>query len=206
MLVDRVERLHVYKWNRKPAKVKVLSTLLYYFGLSYRVVALALRGESRFSYESVRLWYRRLQVALPKPTPKRRSILAIDETKLKLAGDQLYLWAAIDVYDKEVLAVRISWQRNSIDAELFLQDVLRTCTNKPLILVDKGPWYPYALNQMGLKYRHVTFGLRNRIERWFGYLKERTERFHNNFPYHSTPQSIDTYLHSFIGWYHILKT
>jgi len=43
-LVGRVERSGVFRWNRKPLKVKALSTLLYYFGLSCRVVARVLRG------------------------------------------------------------------------------------------------------------------------------------------------------------------
>ncbi|MEM2905481.1 MAG: hypothetical protein QW057_03320 [Candidatus Bathyarchaeia archaeon] len=43
-----------------PLEVKLLSTLLYHCGFSYRVAAYALRGESSLSHESVRLWPRRL--------------------------------------------------------------------------------------------------------------------------------------------------
>ncbi|MEM2961080.1 MAG: hypothetical protein QXU67_05685, partial [Candidatus Bathyarchaeia archaeon] len=56
-------------------------------------------------------------------------------------------------------------------AEALLRRVLEACTNKPLILVDRGPWYPEALRSLGLKWRHMTFGMRNRVERWFGILK-----------------------------------
>ena len=115
-----------------------------------------------------------------------RPVVAVDETKLKRNGEQLYIWAAMDVQAREILAFRVSWARSSLDALVFHQDVLKLCTNKPLILVDKGPWYPWPLVQLGLPYRHVTFGMRNRIERWFGKLKARTKRFPNNFPYGST--------------------
>jgi len=108
VLVDRVGRLGVFRWNRKPLRVKVLSTLLYYSGLSYRVVARVLRGESRFSHEAVRLWFRRLRVAFPRPALRRRRVIAVDETKLKLRGEQLYVWAAVDVKAREVLACRVS--------------------------------------------------------------------------------------------------
>jgi len=37
-----------------------------------------------------------------------------------------------------------------------------------------------ALKRLGLEYFHETFGERNRIERWFRELKERTKRLHNN--------------------------
>jgi len=203
-LVDRVERSGVFCWNRKPLKVKVLSTVLYYSGLSYRVVARVLRESARFAHESVRLWFRRLKEALPKPERVRRRVVAVDETKLKLNGEQLYVWAAVDVKTKEVLACRVSWTRNIMQAETFLRKVLEACVNNPLILVDKGPWYPEALYNLGLKWRHVTFGMRNRIERWFGILKARTKRFYNNFPNNSTMQSTKTFMETFIAWYNTL--
>jgi transposase-like protein len=33
---------------------------------------------------------------------------------------------------------------------------------------------------LGITYFHETFGNRNKIERWFRELKNRTKRFHNN--------------------------
>jgi len=55
--------------------VKVLAALLYFPGLSYRRVG-SLLG---FSYESVRLWYRALKDALPKPERRYRRYVAVDE-------------------------------------------------------------------------------------------------------------------------------
>jgi len=207
VLVERVERFGVFRWNRKPLKVRTLSTVLYYSGLSYRVVAGVLGGLAKFSHEAVRLWFHRLRMAFSKPGKRRRRVVAIDETKLKLKGEQLFVWAAVDVETREVLACRVSWSRSILDAEWFLKKVLEACSNKPLILVDKGPWYPEALCSLGLRWRHVTFGMRNRIERWFGNLKARTKRFYNNFPNNSTIQSIETFLETYITWYNtLLKT
>jgi transposase-like protein len=202
-----VERSGVYCWNRKPLKVKVLSTVLYYSGLSYRVTAHVLRDLASFSHEAVRLWFGKLKDAFPKPEIRRRRVVALDETKLKLSGKQLFVWAAVDVKSKEVLACRVSWQRNIMQTEAFLRKVLETCSSKPLILVDKGPWYPEALRSLSIKWRHETFRMRNRIERWFGILKARTKRFYNNFPNNSTIQSIKTFTETFIAWYNtLLKT
>jgi transposase-like protein len=41
------------------------------------------------------------------------------------------------------------------------------------------PWYRWALERLGLEYRHERFGIRNRVERFFRYLKERTAVFHH---------------------------
>ena len=49
--------------------------------------------------------------------------------------------------------------------------------------------------------RHETFGMRNRIERWFGILKAKLKRFYNNFPYRSSLDSISSFLESFIAIY-----
>jgi len=79
-LVDRVEKARVFHWNRKPLKVKVLSTVLHYSGLSYRVVAKDLSALVRFSYGFVPLWFRRMREALKKPKRMRRRVAAVDET------------------------------------------------------------------------------------------------------------------------------
>ena len=36
------------------------------------------------------------------------------------------------------------------------------------------------MNRLGLEYIHQTFDVRSIVERFSGYLKQRTERFHNN--------------------------
>jgi transposase-like protein len=36
------------------------------------------------------------------------------------------------------------------------------------------------LERLGITYFHETFGNRNKTERWFRELKNRTKRFHNN--------------------------
>ena len=102
----RVERFGVFCWSRKPLKVKALSTLLYYSGLSCRVVARVLRGLAKFSHESVRLWFRRLREAFPRPIQKRRSLVAVD------------------IKAKEVPACGVSWTRNIMQAEAFLRKIL----------------------------------------------------------------------------------
>ena len=81
---------------------------------------------------------------------------------------------------------------SKIIAMKFLRIVLGRCINKPLIIVDRGPWYRWALERLGIKYQHQRFGLRNAVERFFGYLKQRTRRFHNNINTWSS-KSIEDY-------------
>jgi transposase-like protein len=44
-------------------------------------------------------------------------------------------------------------------------------TNKPSVIVDRGPWYKWTLERLGLEYRYERFKMRNKVERLFRYLK-----------------------------------
>jgi putative transposase len=111
--------------------------------------------------------------------PRYRRCIAVDETKLSVKGVHVYVWSAVDVDSKELLALEVSYGRSSLNALAFLKKALRMCTNKPLVIVDRGPWYRWAFERLGLEYRHERFGMRNRVERFFRYLKERTVVFHH---------------------------
>ena len=102
--------------------------------------------------------------------PRYRRCIAVDETKLSVKGVYVYVWSAVDVDSKELLALEASYGRSSLNALTFLKKALRMCTNKPLVLVVKGPWYRWAFERLGLEYRY---------ERFFRYLKERTVVFHH---------------------------
>ncbi len=52
------------------------------------------------SHESVRIYYHRIKKVLKQPR-KRRRLIAIDETKIKLENTQIFVWTAIDVDSKE---------------------------------------------------------------------------------------------------------
>jgi len=157
VLVDVVGRAGVFKRNKTPLETKVLAALLCFAGLSYRGVAKAIGG---ISYGLVYRAFTAIRDALPKPERRYRRCVAVDETKIERRGEPIYvfLWAARDVDTKEVLTFRASFTRSSLDAEIFLKQVLEYCENKPLFLVDKGPWYREAFERLGLEYRHETQG------------------------------------------------
>jgi transposase-like protein len=62
------------------------------------------------------------------------------------------------VDSRELLALEASYGRSSLNAPSFLKKALRICTNKPLVLVDKGPWYRWEFERLGLEYRHEEQG------------------------------------------------
>jgi transposase-like protein len=71
--------------------------------------------------------------------PRYRRCIAVDETKLRVKKSYVYVWSAVDVDSRELLALEASYGRSSLNALAFLKKALRMCTDKPLVLVDKGP-------------------------------------------------------------------
>jgi putative transposase len=175
-ILDRLSGL--FRFNRYSLVEKAYSVLFHVVGLSLRDVSdrYCLTNASR---ESVRRWFHKFS-KLFSVGKKFRNTIAIDETVVKMYGLRAYVWSAVDVDSGEILAVYASRSRNILIALKFLRIVLDRCINKPLIIVDRGPWYRWALERLGLKYQYQTFGIRNAVERFFGYIKQRTRRFYNN--------------------------
>ncbi len=66
-------------------------------------------------------------------------------------------------------------------------------------MLSWADWYKWALQRLGLKYKHETFGTRNAVEGFFSILKGRTKRFFNRFPFYSSFDSVQSWLESFVG-------
>jgi recombinational DNA repair ATPase RecF len=95
-----------------------------------------------------------------------------------------------------------SGKSSLLEALLFLSRVLGACTNKPVFVVDRGPWYSWAFQELGLEYYHETFGDRSRVERFFGSLKRRTRVFFNNInARRSRIASLDRMMNIFFVYY-----
>jgi putative transposase len=109
-----------------------------------------LRGTNA-SRESVRRWFHRFSKIFSVGRGFRNTI-AVDETVVKMHGLRAYVWSAVDMDSGEILAIYASRGRNILIAMKFLRMVLDRCIKNPLIIVDRGPWYRWALERLGLKY------------------------------------------------------
>jgi transposase-like protein len=114
---------------------------------------------------------------------KPREVIAIDETKIKINGKIAFLWAAIDVKNRELLAIETSWLRNGAHAKWFIQDVLKKCKNKKKvkIITDGAGWYPWACRQISVRHEEVHGKKRNYIERFYKTFKAWAKNFDKNF-------------------------
>jgi len=202
-LVEMLRAKKVFVRERKPLELRALGILLIYLGLSCRQTEEVLMSFGGASYEAARQWYHRAKQLFPTIEKKYRATIAIDETKIKIQGEWHYLWTAIDTQSREILAIQITRSRSRLDTYIFLQKVLRTCTNKPHVYVDGGPWYPWALQRMGLTWEHKTFGPRNPIEQWYHIFKQRIKRFYKRWPHNARQDTAISWCTAFINIYNI---
>jgi transposase-like protein len=190
--------------------VKVLAVLDYMFHGSCRKVSMVLSlSLEPISKSAVHYLAKRVSSVKVAKEPRYRRCMAVDEAKLCVKKSYVYVWSAVDVDSKKLLALEASYGRSSLNALTFFKKALKMCTNKPLVIVDKGPWYRWAFERLGLEYRHERFGMRNRVERFFRYLKERTVVFHHKMSARDHIQGINNlqlFLSLFTIYYQAMRT
>src|SRR5580693_8250116 len=160
-----------YRRHRFPPEIIQHAIWLYLrFTLSYRDVKelLAERGLD-ISHETVRRWVLKFGPAIARrlrqrrPRPSNRSHL--DEMVVRIAGERLYLWRAVD-HEGEVLDLLVQRRRDSRAALRLMRKLLRKHGFAPKLLVtDRLRSYASAFRRLRLTCRHEQ-GLRsnNRAE------------------------------------------
>ena len=118
-MVEKAREQEVFSCEDTPTERRVLAAFLYHAGLSYRKIEPFVER----SYEAIRHWFHRLK-HLFEPDCRERQEVAVDETKIDIDGEVVYVWAAVDCDTLEVLHVDVSPGRPSLAALLFLKEVL----------------------------------------------------------------------------------
>ncbi len=132
-----------------PAVIQQAVRLYLRFTLSYRDVEelLAERG-LEVSYESTRRWVlkfgpaiaRNLRRLRPRPSPRWH----LDEVAVRIAGERLWLWRAIDD-EGEVLDVLVQRRRDKAAARKLMRKLLKKQGFVPTeVTTDKLPSYDWS--------------------------------------------------------------
>ena len=79
----------------------------------------------------------------------------------------------------------------------------RARTNTPTVLVDGGPWYPRALNTLGVPWERVTFGKRNAVEQWFSVFKQRVKWFYRRWPHNARVETTESWCDAYVSLYNL---
>jgi putative transposase len=185
--LDFVER------EATPKEAMKLAVRLHLSGLSLSntVSVLDVLGISR-SRSAVHNWVQKsdLEPAAGRDPDK----IALDETVVKVDGERFWLYAAVEPDTNVILHVALYSTRNIVTTKMLLGDLAEKHeVENAEFLVDGAPWLQAGLFELGMHFRHETFGERNPVERVFQEIKRRTEQFYNTFS-HATPESAENWL------------
>jgi len=99
-----------------------------------RVLSMALESISKSTVHDLT---RKVLMVRVMVESRYRRCIAVDETKLSIKDVHVYVWSAVDVDSRELLALEASYGRSYVNATIFLRKALKICINKPLVIVDR---------------------------------------------------------------------
>ena len=131
---------------------------LVFEGLSFRACSRAIEPFVNRSYVAVWQWCQKIgsyekMHRLFRLGRERVKIFAIDETGVKIAGEDAWLFVAYEPFANRILGLYFAWNHNSISVEMFLQDLIRKY-GRHQVWTDGAEWYSLACQSMDLKH-HV---------------------------------------------------
>lgn len=125
--------------------------------------------------------------------------IALDETVVKVNNDRYWLVAAVNPETNVILHVQLYPSRNTALTKMFLRELQeKHAIDDAEFFVDGAPWLHAGLFELGMHFRHETFGERNPVERVFQEIKRRTNQFYNTFS-HASPESAEEWLKA-LSW------
>jgi len=212
---DRLAQEEIFDRDRKQPETRALGLPLHHAGLSCRKTSqlLSLLAEP-VTHNPISAWYRRASHLFREQPVQRHEQLVVDETSLHIenprsewpedvdkdAGDhltELFLWAAMDPDTQQLVHIAVSQGRSGVEALAFVKGVLARCDARPAIHVDRGVWYPWALEVLGLEWQVTSGGVRNKVETWFGVLKERIGPFRRRWPANASRAGVQAWVEAF---------
>jgi transposase-like protein len=123
--------------------------------------------------------------------------VAVDETVIRIDGQQYWLYAAVDPESNELLHTKLEPTRTNALAEMFFGELReKHDVDDAVFLVDDATPLKEACRRHGLDFTYERHGNRNSVERVFREVKRRTDSFSNSFS-HVDPATADDWLRSF---------
>jgi putative transposase len=185
-----------FRWGDKQFKMKVsteqVATALHDYydgGSSVRAISRHVLLETDKApstatvYEWIQKYTQYLTDSINKYQPKVGDIWVADETAIKIAGQNVWLWDLIDRDTLYLLSSRLSTSRTAKDAQILIDRAIKTAGKNPkVVLTDKLASYLDVSYGKGTEHRQGSpFSVKesgestSHIERWHGTVKARTK-------------------------------
>ncbi|WP_433633528.1 IS6 family transposase [Halomicrococcus sp. NG-SE-24] len=185
--------------ERTATPVRAFTVRLHAAGCSLRETReiLALFGIER-SHQAIFHWVHRVADSVSDPPSASPTRVAVDETAVKVNGEWLWVYAAIDTDTKLLLDVTVFEQHGTDQAAVFLGQLAEKHDLSDAEFLVDGYGYRTAVYRIGLS-GQLNYTERNLIEKWFHTLKQRIDRFHTSWV--GSQPSVQRWLEQFVHYY-----
>lgn len=158
---------------------------LYFSSRSFRLAAKCLSAAVMIerTHVSIWKWVQKYADCADRFRMDRRLVrrIFVDETLLRIDGQDYWLWIAYEPNLNVCLMMHLSRERTILVCYQFFKQ-LRSTYGRKAIFTDGAHWYHLACKWLRLKHNVYGTSLKNLIERFIQYLKDRTECFDDHFP------------------------
>jgi putative transposase len=188
--LDFVER------ERTPSELMKLGIRLHLSGLS---LSNTIRELEKFgvrrSRKAVHDWVQKAD--LQPADDASPDHVALDETVIRINGQQFWLYAAVDPDTNKFLHIRLFTTTTTVLTQQFLRELQeKHDVSDAVFLVDGSHSLQDACQRHGYDFRYEKHGNRNAVERVFRDIKRRTLCFSNCFS-NADAETADDWLRSF---------
>ena len=159
---------------------------LYFSSRSFRLAAKCLSSIIRRSHVAIWKWLQRYSFLADNNIRFRTDRHAVkeifvDETLVRIDGCDYWLWVAYEPNLDACLMMHLSRERTIFVCYQFFKQ-LRYRYGRKLIFTDGALWYNDACKWLRLQHQVYGTELKNLMERFIQYIKDRTECFDDHFP------------------------
>jgi putative transposase len=157
---------------------------LYFSSRSFRLAAKCLSSVTKRTHVSIWKWVQKYSgIADNRFRIDRRRVkeIFVDETLLQIDGKDYWLWIAYEPSLNYCLMMHLSRERTIFVCYHFFKQLRHRYGRKP-IFTDGARWYDDACKWLRLQHHVYGTELKNLMERFIQYLKDRTECFDDYFP------------------------
>jgi putative transposase len=155
----------------------------YYDGLSFGDIARQIEVNESTIYRWLISYTKKILKALEPLKPKVSNTWVVDETVLKIVGDNMWFWDVIDEDTRFLLASHLSSKRTILDVAVVMRKAWKKADKAPKFIVSDGmAAYPDGIERIfGAYSKNIrAYGLTdeintNLIERFHGTVKDRTK-------------------------------
>ena len=170
--------------NRTHPAIISYGLYLYFSSRSFRLAAKCLESTIRRSHVAIWKWVQKYSNCADRFVIQKCKVkkIFVDETLLRIDGQDYWLWIAYEPNLKSCLMMHLSRERTIFVCYQFFRQLRNRYGSTKPIFTDGARWYNDACKWLGLKHEVYGNRLKNLIERFVQQIKDRTECFDDHFP------------------------